>query len=723
MAAEQLIEARQQYYILATEPSVAEHTYVIKRGDTFAVFNDLGDIDAWARTEEGLYHAGTRFVSRFRLTLASHRPLLLSSTVRRDNVVMSVDLTNPDLYANGQLAMPRSTLHISRTRHVWNDVCYERIRIRNFALASVEVDLALDFQADYSDIFEVRGLKRAARGVLLPARIEADRVILEYRGLDGLTRRTILACESNPDRLDAGRMLFHLQLGSHDEKTIVVTMACEIAEQGTTIRGFDEAMESAQAHHEALTNLADRIETDNPQFNAWLRCSAADLGMMLTPTEYGLYPYAGVPWFDTTFGRDGIITALEMLWLWPEVSRSVLTFLARTQAVETSAERDAEPGKILHEARKGEMAALGEIPFGRYYGSIDATPLFVLLAGAYFRRTRDLEFVESIWPNLQAALEWIDRFGDIDQDGFVEYARRSVTGLVHQGWKDSHDAVFHADGRLADGPIALCEVQGYVYAAKLAAAQIASELGDNASARALSEAARALRSRFEAHFWCEDLGFYALALDGEKNPCAVLTSNPGHCLYTGLVASDRARAVLAAFAEEHLYTGWGLRTVSSNELRYNPMGYHNGSVWPHDNAIAAAGAARYGSKALATRLLTSQFEAATFFELHRLPELFCGFRRRHGEAPTRYPVACSPQAWAAGAVFMLLEACLGISIDARSKVITFNHPLLPSSMNEVRIRHLKVGDAVIDLSLNRYAGSVAVGAYRHGGDVEVVINS
>jgi glycogen debranching enzyme len=469
--------------------------------------------------------------------------------------------------------------------------------------------------------------------------------------------------------------------------------------------------------------LADRLETSNPQFNAWLRCSAADLGMLLTPTEHGLYPFAGVPWFDTTFGRDGIVTALETLWLWPDLSRGVLTFLAGTQAHGYWPERDAQPGKILHEARTGEMAALGEIPFGRYYGSVDATPLFVILAGAYFRRTGDLAHIEAIWSNIRAALDWIDRDGDPDRDGFVEYARRSATGLIHQGWKDSHDSVFHADGRLADGPIALCEVQGYVYAARLAAAEIADALGQMGFARELRQAAEELRRRFESQFWCGEMGFYALALDGDKARCAVRTSNVAHCLYAGLVAEERARAVLEGLAGEHLYSGWGVRTVAENELRFNPMAYHNGSVWPHDNAIAAAGAARYQSKSLTTRILASQFDASTYFELHRLPELFCGFRRRDGEAPTRYPVACSPQAWAAGAVFMLLEACLGISIDANRRLITLNHPLLPDAIDELCIRELNVGEATVDLTLHRYSGSVGVDVERRMGEVAVVVNS
>ncbi len=723
MAAEQLIDAGQQYYIVATEVSVAERTYVLKQGETFAVFNDFGDIDAEARTEEGLYHAGTRFLSRLKLTLASHRPLLLSSTIRRDNVVMTVDLTNPDLYVAGRVALPRGTLHINRTRHIWHEVCYELIRVRNFALATVAIDLALSFGADYADIFEVRGQRRRARGNLVAVQVEADRAILAYQGLDALTRRTILSCKPAPDNVDSGRLQFHLQLGSRAERTIAIAMACESGAERASIHSYDEAIARAQAHHGALTNLADRIETSNPQFNAWLRCSAADLGMMLTPTEHGLYPYAGVPWFDTTFGRDGILSALETLWLWPDVSRGVLKFLARTQAVDTSPERDSEPGKILHEARKGEMAALGEIPFGRYYGSVDATPLFVALAGAYLRRTGDLAFIESLWGNVQAALEWIDRHGDIDHDGFVEYARRAVTGLVHQGWKDSHDSIFHTDGRLAEGPIALCEVQGYVYAARLAASEIALALGHAALASELRDAARELRDRFEAQFWCDDIGMYALALDGDKRPCAVRTSNPGHCLFTGFVAEERARAVVAGFADEQLYSGWGLRTVAENELRYNPMAYHNGSVWPHDNAIAAAGAARYQCKAFTARILASQFDASTYFELHRLPELFCGFRRRSGEAPTRYPVACSPQAWAAGAVFMLLEACLGISIDAGKREIRLTHPLLPDAIDEVRIRGLSVADASIDLTLHRYAGSVGVGVERRMGKLEVVVNS
>ena len=723
MAAEQLIDAGQQYYIVATDRPAADHTHVLKHGETFAVFNDFGDIDSEMHAEEGLYHEGTRFLSHLKLTLASHRPLLLSSTVRRDNVVMTVDLTNPDLYVASEVVLPRGTLHINRSRHIWQDVCYELIRVRNFALADVTIDLALSFGADYVDIFEVRGQQRRARGELLPVQVEAARAVLAYRGLDEVTRRTILSCTPPPDRLGTGMLQFRLRLGSRAERTIAVAVACESGAGHASIRSFEDAIGQAQANHRVLANLADRIETSNPQFNAWLRCSAADLGMMLTPTDHGLYPYAGVPWFNTTFGRDGIIAALETLWLWPDLSRGVLTFLAGTQADDRVSERDSQPGKILHEARKGEMAALGEIPFGRYYGSVDATPLFVMLAGAYFRRTADLAYVESIWKNIRAALEWLDRDGDMDGDGFVEYFRHSATGLIHQGWKDSHDSVFHADGRLAEGPIALCEVQGYVYAARLAAAEIAEALGHEAFASELRAAASELRSRFESQFWCEDMGSYALALDGDKQPCAVRTSNPGHCLYTGLVTEERARAVLEGFGGEHLYSGWGLRTVAENELRFNPMAYHNGSVWPHDNAFAAAGAARYHHKALTARILASQFDASTYFELHRLPELFCGFRRRDGEAPTRYPVACSPQAWAAGAVFMLLEACLGISIDASRRVITLTHPLLPDAIDEVRIRGLTVADATIDLTLHRYSGSVGANVARRMGELAVVVNS
>jgi glycogen debranching enzyme len=723
MAAEQLIEHGQQYYIVATERPAAVGTHVLKHGETFAVFDDFGDIEGGGGTELGLYHAGTRFLSRLKLTLAAHRPLLLSSTVRRDNVVMSVDLTNPDLYTFGEVALPRGTLHINRTRYILNGVCYELIRIRNFALAGIAIDLAVSFGSDYVDIFEVRGQQRKARGALLPVRVHGDRVVLTYWGLDDVTRRTTVSCSPPPDHLDSGRMQYRLELGSRAERTIALAVACEIGTEHASVLSFDDGLGRPRDNHRAVMTLADRVESSNPQFNAWLRCSAADLGMMLTPTEHGLYPFAGVPWFDTTFGRDGIVTALQTLWLWPDLSRGVLTFLASTQARETSPEHDAQPGKILHEARKGEMATLGEIPFGRYYGSVDATPLFVVLAGAYFRRTSDLGYIESIWENIRAALDWIDRYGDLDRDGFVEYARRSATGLIHQGWKDSHDSVFHADGQLAEGPIALCEVQGYVYAARLAGAHVADAIGQTQLARELRQAAEELRTRFEERFWCEDTGSYALALDGDKRRCAVRTSNPGHCLYTGLVEESRARAVLDGFAGEHFYSGWGLRTVAENELRFNPMAYHNGSVWPHDNAFAAAGAARYQRKTFATRILTSQFDASTYFELHRLPELFCGFRRREGEAPTRYPVACSPQAWAAGAVFMLLEACLGISIDAQRRIVSLTHPLLPEAIDMVRIHGIDVGDAAVDLTLHRYSGSVGVDVERRVGRVDVVVNN
>jgi glycogen debranching enzyme len=463
------------------------------------------------------------------------------------------------------------------------------------------------------------------------------------------------------------------------------------------------------------------VATSNGQINAWINRAVSDLQMMTTELPTGPYPYAGVPWFNTPFGRDGIITAMECLWLRPTVAKGVLAYLASTQATAVIAEEDAEPGKILHETRNGEMAALKEMPFGRYYGSVDGTPLFVMLAGAYYERTGNRDFIESLWSHITAALDWIDSYGDRDGDGFVEYERRSTAGLVHQGWKDSDDAIFHADGSLADGPIALCEVQGYAYAARRAGAALAAALGMAERADTLMRQANELRLRFERAFWCEDLSSYALALDGDKRPCKVMTSNAGHCLFAGIATPDHAQRVGHSLLAPEMFSGWGVRTVATSEARYNPMGYHTGSVWPHDNALIARGLARYGMEDKALTIWSSLFHAGLYFELHRMPELYCGFPQSPGEGPVSYPVACAPQAWAAASVFLLLQACLGLEINGAEKQILLTRPRLPDSLGELRLHNLEVAGASVDLLLVRHEHDVGVTVLRREGDIEILV--
>jgi glycogen debranching enzyme len=717
---EEIIRHNDRFYITANSALVDDRTRVLKHGDTFLVADRFGDIQPISG-KQGLYHGGTRFLSRWSMRFGNERPLMLSSTVKQDNVLFSADLTNPDLIENGQLVVPRGTIHIFRAKLLWKGVCYERLRVTNFGLTPVEVLLTFQLEADYMDIFEVRGARRERRGRLLPPTTTDASIVHSYEGLDKTVRRTRIECVPRPTALSATGFSFHERLDPKGEAVYWMTAACESTDGAPYRLSFDSALEEAENALGRSWIREAHLETRNSPFNNWLDRSVSDLHMMVTQLPQGPYPYAGVPWFSTVFGRDGILTALQALWLNPGIARGVLNYLASTQAREVVPEEDAEPGKILHETRVGEMAALKEIPFGRYYGSVDATPLFVILAGAYYERTADRAFIESIWPNLELALAWIDRFGDADGDGFVEYAQRSAKGLRHQGWKDSQDCVFHADGAPAEGPIALCEVQGYVYAAKRAASDLAWVLRQPQRAAALMHEAKALKERFDETFWSEEIGSYVLALDGEKRPCKVRTSNAGHALFSGIASEERARRVADALFQESSFSGWGIRTVDAAESRYNPMSYHNGSVWPHDNALIAQGLARYGFKEQAVRLFTALFDCSTHVDLHRLPELYCGFRRRPSEGPTLYPVACAPQAWASGSVFMLIQAALGLTIKGPESQLAFSRPVLPRFLEHLTIRNLRVGKASIDLQLEGRGNDVDVNILRREGSVEVAV--
>jgi glycogen debranching enzyme len=710
--------AEASFYISATQ-SGTRPWRSLKHNDTFVVFDSHGDIGASSEATDGLFDRDTRFLSRLELLVNDTQPLLLGSNLRDDNAALVVDLTNPDVMSGQHVVLEKDTIHILRTIFLWRDNAYQRFGVRNYGDQAIDVRLSILFANDFADLFEVRGAHRERRGTQTAQLRGNDQVLLNYHGLDGKLQRTTLTFDPPPDRLATNGAVYELRLAPGEARPIFLTAGCNEAEARPT--PFLRALLQARRELRKATRGRTSVETSNELFNEMLCRSAADLEMLMTDTPEGRYPYAGIPWFSTTFGRDGLITALQMLWWSPDVARGVLRRLAAYQAKTTDAAADAEPGKILHEMRGGEMAALHEVPFGLYYGSVDSTPLFVLLAGLYLERTGDIETIAALWPSIEAALNWIAGPGDPDGDGFVEYKRATEQGLANQGWKDSQDAIFHADGRLAEGEIALAEVQGYVYAAKRMAARCARRIGRDGEAQKLDAEAEKLAKQFEAAFWCPQLQTYALALDGSKEPCAVRTSNAGQVLFTGIADPARAALVAKGLLRSDFFSGWGIRTVARGEARYNPMSYHNGSIWPHDNALIGLGLARYGLKQSVETLFTGLFHAGAYMDNRRLPELFCGFQRQHGQGPTLYPVACTPQAWASATPFALLQASLGLEFDPFQNEIRLCNPRLPAFLDEVMLRNLQLGSSRIDLRVRRHNDTVSLDTPRIDGGIRVSV--
>lgn len=710
------------------ETKPASRDLVLKRDDLFLVLDAGGDIRTDRHIDHGLYLNDTRHLSQFELRIGATTPLRLAANLTHDSALLSIDLANPDVYGVGdQSPLQREQIHLSRDLFVWDETLFQRLRVESFGDAPLNLVVQHVFDADYLDIFEIRGDTRGLRGELCPVEVGRKHVDLRYVGRDGVHRETVLWFDQRPARLTPTACFHELKLEPGESSTLTLRVVCRQYEghRPAHVRIPELASSYRAARRAQRERFAGRvsIRTSNELFNEWLNRSISDLYLLTSETKQGLYPYAGIPWFNTTFGRDGIITALESLWFDPRLAAGVLRFLAATQATTHDVERDAAPGKILHEMRRCEMARLGEVPFSAYYGSVDATPLFIVLAGAYYDRTEDRALLDDIWPAVEAALGWIDEYGDIDGDGFVEYRRESELGLRNQGWKDSEDAISHADGSLAEGAIALCEVQGYVYAAKRAAAGLAAARGDAEAAERLRGEAARLKSRFEQAFWVDELDTYALALDGEKAPCRVLSSNAGHLLLTGIVPEARAPLLVATLMSALMYSGWGLRTLGATERRYNPMSYHNGSIWPHDTALVGMGLARYGFRAEAVRLLTGLFDASLFMPLHRMPELFCGFTRRPAKRPADYAESCAPQAWSSAAACGLLDAVLGLTVDAHTNQARIEHPVLPPCLDWVRLGGVGLGAARMDLEFTREGDRVGVGVTDFSGDIQVSMHS
>lgn len=700
-----------EWFISESAAYVDDRTHVLNHYDTFGIMGRTGDIRSFKNDVQGIYHNDTRYVSRLELKVNGERPRLLSSTIKAENEVLSIDLAAHLTEEENGVVIQREMIHLHRSQFVLDGLFHEKIDLVNHHMVEVQIAVTIEIDGDFKDIFEVRGLSRDQRGTLLGAKYpEKNKLIFSYVGLDRVVRSSCATFSREYDTCEQnGKMCFYFSLQPDTVESLEYSISFQEGDAEVESMDYQDAWGLLASHLQKSNSYFPDIETSNEQFTHWINRSRIDLVSLMVDTETGKYPYAGVPWYNTAFGRDGIITALETLWIAPKLSRDVLLYLAANQAEEIDEAKDAEPGKIMHETRGGEMVALNEVPFKRYYGTIDATPLFIVLAGEYYARTEDLDTIKKIWPNLLKALAWINDYGDLDGDGFVEYQHKALNGLTNQGWKDSHDSISHRDGKLAHPAIALCEVQAYVYCAKLHISKLAHLFSEKELAETCKHEAKVLKENFNEKFWDKELECYVLALDGDKKPCRVKSSNAGHALFCGIADPIKAKKLVATLLKPDMFCGWGIRTLSSREKRYNPMSYHNGSVWPHDVALIADGMGKYGFQKEAGMLLSCMFEASLYSPLQRLPELFCGLDKRKGEGPTAYPVACSPQAWSVATVFMFLKAVLQIKINPGKKVLSFHKPFLPSCVKNVTIKNLQIDGTEVDLEIIRHNKNDMVG--------------
>ncbi len=715
---------------------------VLKRGNLFAVAGRVGDIWPPGARDQGGYFEDTRFLSKLKLTVAGGPPVVLS-TQTRPEYTSQVDLTVTSRMFGGLFQDPVNFLHIRREQII-DDRFAERLTLTNYLVRDIDYWLEYEFAADFADQFEVRGAKRRERGTYFRPLVHEDRVIFCYQGRDGvLYRAEVFFPTRAPDEMDGGRARFSFHLGPNESASLelhaipslhavrsgtsvreaadaarqpgfrsppIVTEEPESgwlypgshpASQPPAPRRFDERITRARGDYRHWAEASGRTETDEEAFNGALAQSVADLKALTIFWEDRRVISAGVPWYASPFGRDALITGFQALLVNPDIARDALLFLAAHQGRKVDDFREEEPGKILHEIRRGELARTGEVPHTPYYGSVDATPLFIILYTEYLRWTNDRASGVALLPAAENALRWIENSGDKDGDGFVEYLRRSERGLRNQGWKDSWDGVPHLDGTPAEPPIALVEVQGYCIDARRRMARLYRQLGRREDAARCTVAAQLLSRKLDDAFWMEKAGTYALALDASKRQVQTVTSNPGHLLFSRVIPEERARRVARTLMSPESFSGFGIRTLAKGQRPYNPLSYHNGTVWPHDNSLIAMGFSNYGMQKLAARVLSGEYDACRQFRHYRLPELYCGMGRGEGDLVVSYPVSCSPQAWASGAFFLMLRACLGLYPDAPRKALKIVNPHLPGMLQRLTLERLRIGDTLLTLQFTR----------------------